>query len=222
MSDLSGAASRELIAAAEGLGLDITTGQADALLEHLALLQRWNATYNLTAVRDPAAMLRQHLVDCLAMVPALKRHFANHPQARRLLDAGSGGGLPGVVLAVMLPELDVTCADAVGKKVAFVRQVAGTLPLPNLQAVHGRVEALKLAPFDIVTSRAFASLADFARWTEARLAPGGVWVAMKGATPDDELQALPATVEVFHVEPLRVPGLDAHRCLVWMRRAASA
>jgi len=222
MSDLSGAASRQLIVAAEGLGLDITTGQADALLEHLALLQRWNATYNLTAVRDPAAMLRQHLVDCLAMVPALKRHFAIHPQARRLLDAGSGGGLPGVVLAVMLPELDVTCADAVGKKVAFVRQVAGTLPLPNLQAVHGRVEALKLAPFDIVTSRAFASLADFARWTEARLAPGGVWVAMKGATPDDELQPLPATVEVFHVEPLRVPGLDAQRCLVWMRRAASA
>jgi 16S rRNA (guanine527-N7)-methyltransferase len=222
MSDPSAAAMRELTAATGALGLDITTGQADALLEHLVLLQRWNATYNLTAVRDPAAMLRQHLVDCLAMVPALKRHFATHPQARRLLDAGSGGGLPGVVLAVMLPELDVTCADAVGKKAAFVRQVAGTLSLPNLQAVHGRVEALKLAPFDIITSRAFASLADFVRWTEARLAPGGVWVAMKGATPDDELQSLPATVEVFHVEPLRVPGLDAQRCLVWMRRAASA
>jgi 16S rRNA (guanine527-N7)-methyltransferase len=219
MSEAPGAALRELRAAAGDLGLELSSGQADALLGHLSLLQRWNATYNLTAVRDPAAMLRQHLVDCLAMVPALRRHLAKHPQARRLLDAGSGGGLPGVVLAVMLPQLAVTCVDTVGKKAAFVRQVAGTLALPNLSAAHSRVEALSAAPFDIVTSRAFASLADFVRLTEARLAPGGVWVAMKGVTPGDELQALPATVEVFHVEPLSVPGLDAQRCLVWMRKA---
>lgn len=222
MNQPSGVALRGLMAAAEDLGLDISTGQASALLGHLALLQRWNATYNLTAVRDPAAMLRQHLIDCLAMVPALQRHRGQKPNARRLLDAGSGGGLPGVVLAVMLPELDVTCADTVGKKAAFVRQVAGALSLHNLNAVHARVEAMSSAPFDIVTSRAFASLSDFTRLTEARLAPGGVWVAMKGVAPGDEVQALPASVEVFHVEPLRVPGLDAQRCLVWMRKGQNA
>lgn len=222
MNEVSGAALRDLMAAAEDLGLDVSNGQAGALLGHLALLQRWNGTYNLTAVRDPAAMLRQHLIDCLAMVPALQRHLGAAPQARRVLDAGSGGGLPGVVLAVMLPQLDVTCADTVGKKAAFVRQVAGALSLPNLNAVHARVETMSSAPFDIVTSRAFASLADFTRLTAARLAPGGVWVAMKGVAPDDEVRALPATLEVFHVEPLRVPGLDAQRCLVWMRRVQNA
>lgn len=219
MTGAPGAALRDLTTAARDLGLEVTSDQASALLGHLALLQRWNATYNLTAVRDPAAMLRQHLIDCLAMVPALKRHLGANLRARRLLDAGSGGGLPGVVLAVMLPDLDVTCVDAVGKKAAFVRQTAGALSLPNLHAAHARVEAMEAAPFDVVTSRAFASLADFARLTEARLAPGGVWVAMKGVAPDDEIHALPATVEVFHVEPLQVPGLAAQRCLVWMRRA---
>jgi 16S rRNA (guanine527-N7)-methyltransferase len=210
-----------LLSAAEDLVLGITGGQAEALLAHLDLLQRWNATYNLTAVRDPGAMLGQHLLDCLALVPALKRHLDAHPPARRLLDAGSGGGLPGVVLAVMLPALDVTCVDAVGKKAAFVRQVAGALALPNLHAVHARVETLTSAPFDVITSRAFASLSDFARWTDSRLAVGGVWLAMKGRVPDDELAELPTAIEVFHVEPLQVPGLAAQRCLVWMRRAPS-
>jgi 16S rRNA (guanine527-N7)-methyltransferase len=222
MTDPSSAALHELRAAATDLGLDISSDQTNALLDHLALLQRWNATYNLTAVRDPSAMLRQHLVDCLAMVPALTRHRVANPGSRRLLDAGSGGGLPGVVLAVMLPDLDVTCVDTVGKKAAFVRQVAGALSLHHLHAVHARVEAMDSAPFDIVTSRAFASLADFTRLTEARLAPGGVWVAMKGVTPEEEMQALPANVEVFHVEPLQVPGLAAQRCLVWMRKLQNA
>jgi 16S rRNA (guanine527-N7)-methyltransferase len=218
MSEAASAALAELNAAAGELGLEISDAQARSLLGHLDLLQRWNATYNLTAVRDPAAMLRQHLIDCLALVPALKRHLDANRNAWRLLDAGSGGGLPGVVLAVMLPNLDVTCVDTVGKKAAFVRQVAGTLSLPNLHAAHARVEAMDSEPFDIVTSRAFASLADFARLTEERLAPGGVWVAMKGVAPEDEVRALPHTVEVFHVEPLQVPGLTAQRCLVWMRR----
>lgn len=218
-----GEAARELELAARQLGLVITAGQVAALLAYLDLLQRWNFTYNLTAVRDPAAMLRQHLVDCLTMVPALQRHLdalPRAPRARRLLDAGSGGGLPGVVLAVMLPSLDVTCVDAVGKKAAFVRQVAGALSLRNLHAVHSRVEAMSALPFDLITSRAFASLADFTRWTASQLAPGGVWLAMKGRAPDDEIAALPATVEVFHVEPLQVPGLDAQRCLIWMRRTS--
>jgi 16S rRNA (guanine527-N7)-methyltransferase len=112
----------------------------------------------------------------------------------------------------------VTCVDAVGKKAAFIRQVASQLQLPNLQAVHARVQDLKLPAFDLITSRAFASLADFTRWTTARLAPGGLWMAMKGKSPLEELAALPPDIEVFHVEPLNVPGLDAERCLVWMRR----
>lgn len=195
------------------LGLWPTPEQAAALLDYLALLQRWNATYNLTAVRDPAQMLTQHLADCLALIPPLQRHLAQG----RVLDVGSGGGLPGVLIAVMLPGLDVTCVDTVGKKVAFIRQVAAALRLANLHGEHARVEQLRAAPFDVVTSRAFASLDDFTRLTRGLLAPAGVWLAMKGKAPDDEIAALPTEVDVFHVEQLAVPGLDAQRCLVWMR-----
>ncbi len=203
----------QLAAAAATLGVALDAPQRAALLGHLALLQRWNATYNLTAVRDPAAMFTQHLVDCLAVVPAVQRVGP----AGRLLDVGSGGGLPGVVIAVALPGWQVTCVDTVAKKMAFVRQAGGTLGLRNLRAVHARVEALAEPPFDLVTARAFASLADLAALTRRHLAPGGVWMAMKGRVPDDEIAALPAEVEVFHVEQLEVPGLEAQRCLVWMR-----
>jgi 16S rRNA (guanine527-N7)-methyltransferase len=195
------------------LGLAPEAAQTAALAQYLALLQRWNATHNLTAIRDPAAMLTQHLADCLAVIAPLRRHVVQG----RLLDVGSGGGLPGVVVAVMLPGIDVTCVDAVGKKAAFVRQAAGALGLRNLHAVHARVEDLHGAPFDVITSRAFASLADFAALTRNQLGADGVWLAMKGREPADEIAALPADIEVFHVEPLRVPGLDAQRCLVWMR-----
>ena len=183
------------------------------MLAYLDLLQRWNDTYNLTSVRDRAAMLTQHLADCLAVVPALQRR----PSLQRLLDVGSGGGLPGVVLAALMPAVDVTCVDSVGKKVAFLRQVAGALPLPNLHPVHARIESLRLPPFDLITSRAFATLADFVGLTRPLLAAGGSWMAMKGRRPDDEIASLPAGVEVFHVEQLTVPGLAAQRCLVWMR-----
>lgn len=190
----------------------------DARLEaYLGLLAKWNAAYNLTAVRDPAQMRVQHLADCLSVVAPLRRQLGG--RAARILDVGSGGGLPGVVLALSDPSWDVTCVDTVGKKAAFVRQVAGELGLPNLHAEHARVESLKAAPFDVITSRAFASLPDFVRWTRPLLASGGIWMAMKGKRPDDEIAALPADVEVFHVEPLAVPGLDAERCLVWMRPA---
>jgi len=195
------------------LGLEPSAAQADALDRYLDLLERWNATYNLTAVRDRAAMVTQHLADCLAVVPAVQRFRGGG----RLIDVGSGGGLPGVVIAVMLPGWDVSCVDAVAKKAAFVRQVAGALRLPNLHALHGRVEALREPAFDLITARAFANLAEFARLTRPLLAPGGAWLAMKGKRPDDEIAALPADVAVFHVEPLGVPGLDAERCLVWMR-----
>ena len=205
-----------LEALSAALSLDLTPTQGEQLMQFMALLQRWNGTYNLTAVRDPAQMLTQHLADCLAIVPPLRRHLAD-TGAQRLLDVGSGGGLPGVVLAVLHPALQVTCVDAVGKKAAFVQQAAVELKLRNLKAEHARVEQLKAPPFDLITSRAFASLPDFTALTHPHLAPGAVWMAMKGKRPDDELAALPADIEVFHVEPLAVPGLDAERCLVWMK-----
>lgn len=201
---------------ASELGLALAPAQIDALLGFLQLLQRWNATYNLTAVRDPADMLVQHVADCLAVVGPLQRQLASAP-ASRVLDVGSGGGLPGVVVAIALPAVDVTCVDAVGKKAAFVRQAAAELRLPNLHAVHVRVEDLRAPAFDLITSRAFASLADFTRLTRRHMAPGGVWMAMKGKMPLDEQQALPPDVDVFHVEPLTVPDLNAERCLVWMK-----
>lgn len=184
------------------------------LLRYLDLLQRWNTTYNLTAVRERSAMLTQHLADCLAVVSPLAAHLARG----RVLDVGSGGGLPGVVIAVMLPALDVTCVDAVGKKAAFLRQVAGSLALDNLHALHTRVEALRGSPFDVVISRAFSTLAKLVELTRESLANDGVWLAMKGRAPAEEIATLPPDIEVFHVEQLVVPGLDAERSLVWMRR----
>jgi 16S rRNA (guanine527-N7)-methyltransferase len=204
-----------LRAAADALGLPLSEPQADALIFHLALLERWNAAYNLTAVRDPAQMATQHLADCLSVVGPLRRQMGDSPF--RLLDVGSGGGLPGVILAVLHPWIDVTCVDAVGKKAAFIQQVAAELHLRNLHAQHARVEVLQGPPFSVVTSRAFASLADFAALTHRHLAPGGVWMAMKGKLPSSEITAVPADIDVFHVEPLRVPGLDGERHLVWMR-----
>jgi 16S rRNA (guanine527-N7)-methyltransferase len=205
-------------AACTSLGLAPSTAQLNALQAYLELLQRWNATYNLTAVRDPQAMVTQHLADCLAVLGPLKHHC----QQGRVLDVGSGGGLPGVVLAIMQPALDITCVDAVGKKAAFIRQVSAQLKLPNLHAAHARVQDIRLPPFDLITSRAFASLVDFTAWTEKHLGAGGVWMAMKGKIPTDESAVLPQEIEMFHVEPLRVPGLEADRCLVWMRKRTAA
>ena len=140
-------------------------------------------------------------------------------QAPRLLDVGSGGGLPGAVLAIADPALQVRCVDAVAKKALFIGQVAAALRLPNLQGLHARVEQM-VQPHDLVLSRAFASLADFTRLSRSALAPQGLWLALKGKWPQEEIAALPPEVEVFHVEPISVPGLDAERCLVWMRLRA--
>ena len=205
--------------AAASMGLDLADAQADALLGHLDLLRRWNATYNLTSVRDPAQMLTQHLFDCLAVIAPLRRVAG--AKAIRLLDVGSGGGLPGIVVAILNPGIDVTCVDAVGKKAAFIQQVASELRLHNLRAQHTRVELLKDEPFDVVTSRAFASLGDFVQLTRRHLAPQGFWMAMKGKRPDAEIQALADNIEVFHVEPLTVPALNGERCIVWMRPGPS-
>jgi 16S rRNA (guanine527-N7)-methyltransferase len=204
-----------LEAGLSALGLALPPQVVDQLLAYQALLARWNAVYNLTAVRDPAQMLSQHLLDSLAVVGPLQRH---KPQPGRLLDVGSGGGLPGVVLAIALPAWRVICVDAVAKKSRFVQQVAVELGLPNLSARHGRVESPSAeGGFDIVASRAFASLADFVALTRGRLGEGGCWMAMKGRRPDDEVAALPPDVGAT-VEPIVVPGLDAERCVVWIKR----
>ena len=207
-----------LRAAIAELGLEVPEPQVDTLLGYLALLQRWNSHYNLTSVRDPAQMVTHHLADCLAIIGPLRRQTGG--DATRLLDVGSGGGLPGVVIAALNPSIDVTCVDTVGKKAAFVQQAAGELRLANLHAAHARVEKMNAAPFNVVTSRAFASLADFVALTRNRLAHGGVWMAMKGKTPTDEMAALPSGVSVFHVEQLSVPRLDSERCIVWIRPTA--
>lgn len=198
------------------LGLTLSPLQHGQLLDYLGLIQKWNKVYNLTAVRDPAEMLTHHVLDSLAIIPPLRRHTQSG--AARVLDVGSGAGLPGTVLAIVCPELDVTCVDTVAKKAAFIQNTALTLKLPNLRGVHARVEELHAEPFDIVTSRAFSSLLDFVTLTRFHVKhPSGIWLAMKGKHPTDELATLPADVAVFHVEPLDVPGLGAERCLVWMR-----
>lgn len=207
-----------LLAGLSDLGLALHEAQQESLLAFLSLLQQWNRVYNLTSVRDPAEMLTHHLLDSLAAVVSLRRWLQGPDAAAsaRLLDVGSGGGLPGVVFAICLPELAVSCVDAVAKKAAFVQQAAGALQLRNLRGVHARVEKL-VGEFDVVSSRAFASLGDFAIGSWHLLAPRGVWLAMKGKVPTEEMAALPSDVTVFHVEPLRVPQLDAQRCIVWMR-----
>ena len=203
-----------LVAGAQALGLSLTDAQVQQLLDYLDLLGKWNKVYNLTAVRDPQEMLTHHLLDSLAVIAPLRRHTQG--RATRLLDVGSGGGLPGVVIAICCPEVEVTCVDAVAKKAAFIQQAAGSLGLAHLHGRHGRVEAV-VEKFDVITSRAFATLGDFTAWSQGALADGGVWAAMKGKHPADEMAALPPAIDVFHVEQLTVPDLDADRCLIWMR-----
>jgi len=197
------------------LGLPLTEAQIAQLLDYLGLIGKWNQVYNLTAVRDPAEMLRLHLLDCLAIIRPLRGRTGGKPAA--LLDVGSGAGLPGVVIAICCPELQVDCVDTVAKKAAFIQQAAVTLKLPNLRGLHNRVEKLS-GQYGVITSRAFASLADFVALSSSVLAETGVWLAMKAKPPTDELTALPAGAQMFHVEQLKVPGLDAERCIVWMKR----
>ena len=203
------------------LGLSLSDGTITALLSYLELIQKWTKVYNLTAVRDPAEMLTHHLLDSLAVLAPLDRQLqllrVDAPDTPiRLLDVGSGAGLPGIVIAICRPDITVHCVDTVAKKAAFIQQVAATLKLPNLRGLHARVESLT-EPYDVVSSRAFASLADFTNWSSGALASTGIWMAMKGKHPADEIAALPVMVDVFHVEQLTVPGLDAERCIVWMR-----
>jgi 16S rRNA (guanine527-N7)-methyltransferase len=201
------------------LDLMLDRAQVELLLDYLGLIEKWNRVYNLTAVREPLDMLTHHLLDSLAVVGPLVRETDGRPV--RLLDVGSGAGLPGVVIAIACPQIEVTCVDTVAKKAAFIQQVSSELALVNLRGLHGRVETLDRQRgeegFDVITSRAFASLVDFVDWSHRALQIGGLWMALKGKHPQAELLALPPGVEVFHVEPVAVPGLNADRCIVWMR-----
>ena len=205
--------SEGLADATEQLGISLSAEATAHLLAYLALIAKWNKVYNLTAVRDPNEMMSHHLLDSLAVIAPLTKRMARGT----LLDVGSGAGLPGVVIAICCPDIHVTCVDAVAKKATFIKQVALELKLPNLIGLHGRIETIA-QPFDVVCSRAFASLVGFTQGSVSALSPTGLWLAMKGKHPADELAALPASIDVFHVEPLKVPGLDAERCIVWMSK----
>lgn len=204
--------SREQQLAAGLRALDIAlpaTVQAQ-LLAYAAFLEKWNRTYSLTALRDPALAVSHHLLDSLAILP--------YVDAASLLDVGSGGGQPGIPLAIARPELAVTLVDSNSKKTAFLQQAAIELGLKNVQVVTARVETFApAAPFAAITSRAFAELADFVALTRHLLAPGGAWLAMKGVRPDAEMNKLPADVAVAAVHRLDVPGVDGERHLVVIR-----
>jgi 16S rRNA (guanine527-N7)-methyltransferase len=214
-----------LAAGIDALGLSLSEAQQQQLLGYMGLIQKWNKVYNLTALRDPQEMLTHHLLDSLSAIAPLMRHLQGLPTFETvgcaLLDVGSGGGLPGVVIAICCPKVRVTCVDAVSKKAAFVQQVAASLKLPNLKGVHARVETLT-GPFDVVCSRAFAALPDFVTWSANALTDASVWMAMKGKLPSEEIAALPSFAPVFHVEQLTVPGLDAERCMIWMKKSPTS
>jgi 16S rRNA (guanine527-N7)-methyltransferase len=208
--------------AARTMGQVLEAAQLQALLDYMAQMQRWNKTYNLTALRDGEQILVQHLFDSVSVLGPMRAALGARAAADALIvDVGSGAGLPGVVLAIACPHWQVHCIDAVEKKTAFVRQMSGALRLPNLHATHARVEKLESMHADIVVSRAFASLADFATLAGKHAADGASLLAMKGHEPQDEKQALIQNTDwrVARVEPLTVPELNAQRCLVWLTRA---
>lgn len=209
--------------ACAALDVALDADRQQVLLDYLSQLQRWNRTYNLTALRDPDQMLVQHLFDSLAALAPIAQALADADQPT-LMDVGSGAGLPGVVLAAARPDWRVRCVDAVEKKTAFVNQVAAVLRLPNLSATHARVETLPAAQCDLVVSRAFASLDDFASLAGRHVRPGGTLLAMKGRHPEEEIIALQdkGPWQVQSVQTLAVPELQAQRCLIWMRREGNS
>lgn len=201
---------QRLCAGLAALELDVPDAAVTRLLAYLDLLAHWNAAYNLSAVRDPAEMVTRHLLDSLAILPLVR--------GATLADLGSGAGLPGIPLAIVMPERRVTLVDSKGKKARFLRAAARELALKNVNVIESRVEAVH-DMFDCVTARAFASLTDMLGWGGHLLAPAGVWLALKGRFPHDELNTLPAGFRVDAVTALQVPGLDAERHVVIIRHA---
>ncbi len=219
----TGGLDREALArGAQALGVALSPAQYDALVRYSALLLRWNRTHNLTAIEREDEVLTHHLLDALAIVPAVMAQAARVGQPVHLLDVGSGGGLPAVPLAIAVPTLHVNAVDKVQKKVAFITQARVELGLANLAAVATRVESWRPGqPFALIVSRAFASLAEFVALTRHLIAPGGRWLAMKGQRPDAELAALPADIVVVDVRPVQVPGLDEARHLIELAQGSS-
>jgi len=205
----------ELKQGATLLGVDLSDAQQEQLLAYLALLNKWNKAYNLTAVRDPAEMVSRHLLDSLSVAPHVEQ------SGSRWLDVGSGGGMPGIPLAILFPERRFTLLDSNGKKTRFLTQVKLELKLDNVDVVHSRVEQFEPEQaFTGITSRAFSSLADFANWTRHLGNSDTYWLAMKGVQPDDELQALPADFQLARCLVLKVPGCQGQRHLLILRRTS--
>ena len=193
------------------MGFDLSGEQQDKLLAYVEMLKKWNKTYNLTALRDESQIISHHLLDSLTLPPYLEG-------AQTMLDVGSGGGQPGIPAAVCRPDLQITLLDANTKKTSFLQQAAIELELKNVHVVSGRVEAVQGLRADVITSRAFAELADFVNWTAHLLQDGGCWAAMKGVYPAAEIDRLPDSVCVERVDKIRVPQLNAERHMVILRK----
>lgn len=207
--------STELRTKIEALGLEVSDHQLDQLIRYATLLLKWNKVYNLTSITKEEDVVDLHLIDSLTLVKAVRELRL---PLRRVLDVGSGGGLPAIPFAVMEPGTDITMVDAVKKKAMFLTQVCVELGLKNARALHARVEQVREEPFDAVTSRAFASLGDMCALTDHLLAPGGVWLAMKGKEPREEMMALDPGIAIDSILGLKVPGVSVERNLIVLRK----
>jgi len=196
------------------LGLELEAGQREKILAYITLLNKWGTVYNLTAIKDSKDILVQHVLDCLSVIKPISERVV---AGSTILDVGSGAGLPALMIAIARPDLNVVAIDAVAKKVAFIKQAALQLGLPNAIAKHGRVEKDTGPKYELIVSRAFSSLKDFIEGTQGRLLEGGVWMAMKGKMPEEEINELPKGIDLIEVTQLTVPMMNAERCLVWMR-----
>ena len=197
----------------DDMDLPLWAAQREQLMDYLALMNKWNGVYNLTSLRDPLQMVTHHLLDSLAAVPAFK-------DAKNVLDVGAGGGLPGIVLAIARPDMNVSLIDTVHKKTAFLTQVKAELGLKNVTVYTMKVQDLKAGPFDVITSRAFADLSDFVNWSGHLLAEGGQFIALKGTAPPEEQERLPNAWKVKELRPIKVAKLEAERHLVFIEKAA--
>ena len=196
----------------EELSLNLNSDQIDNMIAYLLLLSKWNSVYNLTSIRDPKEMVKQHLLDSLSAAPAFK-------DAKNVLDVGAGGGLPGMMLAITYPDIKISMIDTVSKKTAFLTQAKTELGLKNVTVHTGRVEALQVKDkFDVITSRAFSELCNFINWSGHLLAEGGQFIAMKGVAPNQEIERLPDGWQVEKMHALAVPGLQAERHLVFIKK----
>ncbi|WP_339936083.1 16S rRNA (guanine(527)-N(7))-methyltransferase RsmG [Undibacterium luofuense] len=199
----------------DALCIKLTKEQQNKIINYLIILSKWNSVYNLTAIRDPKEMMTHHVLDSLSAVPAFT-------EAQNVLDVGSGGGLPGMILAICYPDKKISMIDTVSKKTAFLNQAKAELGLNNVTVYSARVESLQVnQPFDVITSRAFSELNNFVNWSQHLLAEGGRFIAMKGVHPQGEMERLPEGWEVKEVRPLTVPGLDAERHLIFIQKTAA-